>query len=111
MELTDKVIVVTGAARGIGRALARRFVVDNPKAVVVADLDGDGAQTVGQEIGGESVPCGVLRGAEIVRLVHEGVDIHWRIDILFSDAGIVVGGGPDAVDAYWQRLLHGARRA
>src|SRR5437868_7475568 len=104
MELTDKVIVVTGAARGIGRALARRFVVDHPKAVVVADLDGDGAQTVSQEIGGKSVQCDVAREADIVRLVHEVEDIHGRIDIFCSNAGIGVGGGPEAVDDYWQRI-------
>src|SRR2546428_12031354 len=104
MELTDKVIVVTGAARGIGRALARRFVVDHPKAVVVADLDGDGADTVGQEIGGKSVQCDVSREADIVRLVHEVEDIHGRIDIFCSNAGIGVGGGPEAVDDYWQRI-------
>src|SRR5438552_3963243 len=104
MELTDKVIVVTGAARGIGRALARRFVVDHPKAVVVADLDGDGAQTVGQEIGGKSVQCDVSRETDIVRLVQEVEDIHGRIDIFCSNAGIGVGGGPEAVDDYWQRI-------
>src|SRR3989475_12462025 len=104
MELTDKVIVVTGAARGIGRALARRFVVDHPKAVVVADLDGDGAQTVGQEIGGKSGQCDVSREADIVRLVHEGEDIHGRIDIFCSNEGIGVGGGPEAVDDYWRRI-------
>src|SRR5256884_3842937 len=104
MELTDKVIVVTGAARGIGRALARRFVVDHPKAVVVADLDGDGAQTVGQEIGGKSVQCDVSRETDIVRQVQEVEDIHGRIDIFCSNAGIGVGGGPEAVDDYWQRI-------
>src|SRR5437868_6739716 len=104
MELTDKVIVVTGAARGIGRALARRFVVDHPKAVVVADLDGDGAQTVSQEIGGKSVQCDVSREADIVRLVHEVEDIYGRVDIFCSNAGIGIGGGPEAVDDYWQRI-------
>ena len=104
MELTDKVIVVTGAARGIGRALARRFVVDHPKAVVVADLDGDGAQTVGQEIGGKSVQCDVSRETDIVRLVQEVEDIHGRIDIFCSNAGIAVGGGPEASNPDWQRI-------
>src|SRR5947208_9624583 len=104
MELTDKVIVVTGAARGIGRALARRFGVDHANAVVVADLDGDGAQTVGREIGGKSVQCDVSRETDIVRLVQEVEDIHGRIDIFCSNAGIGVGGGPEAVDDYWQRI-------
>src|SRR5437764_5828176 len=104
MELTDKVIVVTGAARGIGTAFARRFELDDPKSVVMADLDGDGAQTVGQEIGGKSVQCDVSRETDIVRLVQEVEDIHGRIDIFCSNAGIGVGGGPEAVDDYWQRI-------
>src|SRR5207237_8166802 len=98
MELTDKVIVVTGAARGIGRALARRFVVDHPKAVVVADLDGDGAQTVGREIGGKSVQCDVSRETDIVRLVQEVEDMHGCIEILCSNAGTGVVGGTGSGD-------------
>ena len=51
MDLKDRVIVVTGAARGIGRALARRFVSEHPKAVVVADLDGPRVEEAAAEVG------------------------------------------------------------
>ena len=46
MELADKVVVVTGGAGGIGRALARRFAAEGATGVVVADLDGAGADAV-----------------------------------------------------------------
>ena len=50
MELADKVVVVTGAANGIGRALARRFHAEGARAVVVADLDAAGATAVAAEL-------------------------------------------------------------
>jgi NAD(P)-dependent dehydrogenase (short-subunit alcohol dehydrogenase family) len=104
MELTDKVIVVTGAGRGIGRALARRFAASSPRAVVVADIDGRGAAATADEIGGASVTCDVSREAEVVRLIQHIEAQHGRIDIFCSNAGIAVGGGPEAPDSEWQRI-------
>src|SRR5947209_6567369 len=60
MELTDRVIVVTGAARGIGRALAMRFAEDRPKTVVAVDIDGDGARRAADAIGGTVSAAGLL---------------------------------------------------
>ena len=104
MELKDRVIVVTGGARGIGRALATRFAKERPKAVVVADLDADGAATVAHDIGGMAVHCDVSREADIERLVNEVVSAHGRIDIFCSNAGIAIGGGPEASDHDWHRI-------
>src|SRR4029077_7281712 len=104
MELTGKVIVVTGAARGIGRALARRFANADPKAVVIADIDGDGADAVAREIGATSIACDVSREADVERLVNEVQSSHGAIDIFCSNAGIAVGGGPEAPDAGWQHI-------
>jgi len=59
MEINGRVVVVTGAARGIGRALARRFASAGASGVVVADIDAAGAQAVADEIGGISVQCDV----------------------------------------------------
>ena len=55
MELTDRVVVVTGAARGIGRALALRFAAEGCSAVVVADLDDEGARSSGTHVYSEYV--------------------------------------------------------
>lgn len=104
MELTGRVVIVTGAARGIGRALVRRFVAERPEAIVVADIDIDGARAVADEIGGHAIECNVSREDEVVRLVNETQTAHGRIDVFCSNAGIAVAGGPEAVDADWQRI-------
>jgi NAD(P)-dependent dehydrogenase (short-subunit alcohol dehydrogenase family) len=104
METSDKVIVVTGGARGIGRALARRFAAESAKAVIVADLDGAAARAVAEEIGGTAVRCDVSRESDVKELVDGVQSSHGRIDIFCSNAGIAVGGGPEAVDEDWQRI-------
>ena len=104
MELTDRVIVVTGAARGIGRALVHRFATERPKTVVVADIDADGAARVAAEIGGASFRCDVAQEAEVDQLVEHVESAHGPIDLFCSNAGIAVGGGQEAADADWQRI-------
>jgi NAD(P)-dependent dehydrogenase (short-subunit alcohol dehydrogenase family) len=104
MELTGRVVVVTGAARGIGRALARRFAEAGSEAVVVADIDAAGAELVAGEIGATAVGCDVSKEADIQRLVAQVESAHGRIDLFCSNAGIAAGGGPEAPDSDWQRL-------
>jgi NAD(P)-dependent dehydrogenase (short-subunit alcohol dehydrogenase family) len=104
MEVADRVVVVTGAARGIGRALARRFATERAAAVVVADVNPDGAAAVAREIGGMAVTCDVSREAEVVDLVGQVQKAHGRIDIFCSNAGIAVAGGAEAATSDWQRI-------
>jgi NAD(P)-dependent dehydrogenase (short-subunit alcohol dehydrogenase family) len=104
MELSGKVVVVTGGASGIGRALCRRFAAEGAKAVVVADFDADGAATVAAEIGGEAVSTDVAVEADIKSLVERTEQHHGPIDLFCSNAGIAVGGGVDASDEDWQRI-------
>ena len=104
MDLTGRVIVVTGGARGIGRALARRFASEGAEAVVVADIDGRGAAATADEIGAMSAGCDVSREADVRRLVEHVMSKYGRIDVVCSNAGIAVGGGPEAPDSEWQRI-------
>lgn len=104
MDTNDRVIVVTGGANGIGRALARRFASARAQAVVVADIDLDGASAVAKEIGGNAVKCDVSRESDVKNLVDRVEAEHGRIDIFCSNAGIAVDGGPEASNDQWQRI-------
>src|SRR5579864_1839910 len=104
MEVAGKVVVVTGGARGIGRAMARRFKAAQAKAVVVADVDADGAATVAREIEGSAVRCDVSNESDVEHLIENAEASHGPIDIFCSNAGIAVGGGPEARDDDWQRI-------
>jgi NAD(P)-dependent dehydrogenase (short-subunit alcohol dehydrogenase family) len=104
VEVADRVVVVTGGARGIGRALSRRFAAAGAKAVIVADTDAQGAQAVAREIGGTAITCDVSHEDEVAGLVEKVQSAHGGIDIFCSNAGIGVAGGPEAATAEWQRI-------
>ncbi len=103
MTVTDKVVVVTGGANGIGRALCHRFAAEGARAIVVADLDGAAARLVADGIGGIAVECDVAREADVARLVRQAVSDAGPIDLFCSNAGIAISGGEETPDAEWQR--------
>ncbi|MFN9847849.1 MAG: SDR family oxidoreductase [Alphaproteobacteria bacterium] len=104
MNLTDKIIVVTGAASGIGRALAHRFVAEGARAVVCSDRDGDGVRAVAAEIGGVAIQADVSREADIKALIEQVESQIGPIDLFCSNAGIGVGGGAETPTEDWQRI-------
>ena len=104
MELKNRVIVVTGAARGIGRALATRFASAEPLAVFIADIDGLRLAEVAREIGATAIQCDVSRESDIHHLITHVESTHGRIDVFCSNAGIAVGGGPETPNDQWQRI-------
>jgi NAD(P)-dependent dehydrogenase (short-subunit alcohol dehydrogenase family) len=104
VDVAGRVIVVTGGAKGIGRALASRFASAGAEAVVVADLDLDGASAVAREIGATAIGCDVSRESDVKQLVDRVEAEHGRIDIFCSNAGIAVGGGPEAPTEQWQHI-------
>ena len=106
MEAAGKVIVVTGGASGIGRALCERFAAEGAQQVVVADLNGEGAAAVAEGIGGVSRKVDVGVEADLAALIDHTESEHGPIDLFCSNAGIGLGEGlaePDAVwDAIWR---------
>ncbi|MGZ4176988.1 MAG: SDR family oxidoreductase [Solirubrobacteraceae bacterium] len=98
MELAGKHVVVTGAASGIGRACATRFVGEGAR-VVVSDRDGAKLQAAADEIGALAVPADVGHEAQITALIAAAEAEHGPIDLFFSNAGVPgPGGGPEAPD-------------
>jgi NAD(P)-dependent dehydrogenase (short-subunit alcohol dehydrogenase family) len=104
MKVSGKVVVVTGGASGIGRALSRRFAADGAKHVAVADLDGDGATAVAAEFGGSSHRLDVAKETDVVALIDTVEREHGPIDLFCSNAGIGIGRGIDAPDSVWQKI-------
>ncbi len=105
MDLSGRVVVVTGGASGIGRALATRFAREGAKAVVVADIDSAGAEAVAKLVGGLGVQTDVAVESDVKRLVSRAVDAYGKVDLFCSNAGIFVPGGEEVLDADWRRIL------
>ena len=93
MDVTGKVIVVTGGANGIGRALCRRFAREGVKSITVADIDEAGAKAVAEEINGLAIRCDVRKEEDIVNVVRKTEKEIGPIDMFCSNAGIFIQGG------------------
>ena len=103
MELADRHVVITGAARGIGPALAFRFAAERPRALVVADLDEPEAEAVAREIGAVAAQIDVRRESDIRALIDGAQGRDGPIDLFCSNAGVPgPGGGPETSDRDWQ---------
>jgi NAD(P)-dependent dehydrogenase (short-subunit alcohol dehydrogenase family) len=104
MEIDGKVIVVTGGANGIGRALCRRFALEGAKAVTVVDIDEKGARAVADEINGLAIECDVRKEEEIIHVVRQTELKSGPIDLFCSNAGIMIEGGVEPDNESWQRI-------
>ena len=109
--LEGKVVMITGASRGLGRALAHAFSEDNASLVLNSRTD-DSLQPVAQELseGGAdvlAVPANVSVAADLEKLVNEAVERFGKIDVLINNAGLL---GPRVpIEEYpedeWRRVL------
>src|ERR1700680_4895117 len=93
MKVLDKVVIVTGGANGIGRALCSRFAAEGARAVIAADIDVHGAAETARTIeNGESMAVNVAAESEVASLVDHTLRKHGQIDLFCSNAGIGVAG-------------------
>ena len=102
MRVKDKIIVVTGAAGGIGRALAERFLKEGARQVVVSDINGDGVEATGKELGCVPMRTDVSKDAEVKRLIEETEEKVGPIDLFCSNAGLGTGPSEQSPDSEWQ---------
>ncbi len=103
MEISERVVVITGAGSGIGAAMARRFMQEGAAIVVGTDIDGDQARTVAAEVGAEAATLDVTNEQATAELLRSVEARHGRIDILCLNAGIPTDGSVDAPNEDWQR--------
>lgn len=108
MRVAGKVVVVTGAASGIGRALAQRFAREGAKHIVCADLNGDGAAATAAGIGGSFASSfakvNVANEAEVIDLIERTEREQGPIDLFCSNAGIGIGRGLDTPNQDWDKI-------
>lgn len=109
MALENKVAIVTGGAKGIGRAIAERFVRDGAR-VVVADIDEDAGARAVEELGSHGavrfIRCDVGDSADVANLVAATLSAWGSIDVLASNAGIVHAADfLDVTEADFDRVL------
>jgi NAD(P)-dependent dehydrogenase (short-subunit alcohol dehydrogenase family) len=103
MEVSGRHVVVTGGAGGIGRALARSFVAEGARAVVVADRDSERADAVAGEIGALAVAFDAGREDSVQELIATATDAGGPIDIFISNAGVPgAAGGAEADEDAWE---------
>jgi NAD(P)-dependent dehydrogenase (short-subunit alcohol dehydrogenase family) len=104
MHIQNRVVVVTGAASGIGLALSRRFAAEGASGLVLGDRDRN-VEAVANELGALGVVGDVSSEADVKALVAAALKRFGRIDLFCSNAGISVRGAFETVsDADWQRI-------
>ncbi len=108
--LKDKVAIITGASRGIGRETALAFARAGAKVVLAARTPSD-LETVVNDIranGGEAlaIPTDVTQANQVANLIHQTLEIYRQIDILVNNAGIgYFGMVVDFEEADWDSVI------
>lgn len=108
MSVSEKTALVTGAARGIGLAIARRLAAGGAR-VALLDLDREAVEAAARSVGGEAMPvvADVTRAAEVETAVAQVMGRWGRLDIMVNNAGITGRSFPiwELSDEDWQRVI------
>lgn len=111
MDVKDKVIVITGGASGIGRALAELFAKEGAKGLAIADMDYEGASAVATSIGAQAKAyrLDVTDEQAVSEMVADFEAAYGDIDLYFSNAGVIFSDAPDFTtisqsNEQWQKI-------
>lgn len=104
MDIEGKIVVVTGAASGIGKALCEAFAREGAKHVVCSDVNAAGAAATAADVGGTAITTDVSDEAQVNALVDQVEAEIGPIDIFWSNAGVAIGGGMDTPTDTWQKV-------
>jgi len=110
MKLKDRVAIVTGAARGIGKAIGRVFVREGAKLALI-DVDKGILEAAEKEIRGDgeeviAIPCDITKNVEVKAMVNQVQKVFGRVDILVNNAGIIRRGTIETVtEEDWDRVI------
>jgi NAD(P)-dependent dehydrogenase (short-subunit alcohol dehydrogenase family) len=109
MKIDGAIAAVTGAARGIGRALCRELRDRGATGLAILDRDAEAAQATAAELGGLGLACDVTDATAINAAVQQVVECYGRIDLWVSNAGfgcesLDLDDPLSSPDATWQRM-------
>jgi meso-butanediol dehydrogenase/(S,S)-butanediol dehydrogenase/diacetyl reductase len=105
MSLRDRVVLITGAAGGIGAATARRFAADGAR-LVLSDMNGEAVKKLAGELGQAAIQTDVTRAGDVDAMIAEPYTRWGRLDVLFNNAGVVrVQPFLDVTETEWDRVL------
>lgn len=105
MKIKDKIVLVTGGANGIGKALCEKFHQEGAEKIYVADIDFDNAERVAESVNGKAFRLDVSDEANCKSVVAEILNEARRLDFIASNAGI--GGAEGSLEVsndVWQKI-------
>jgi NAD(P)-dependent dehydrogenase (short-subunit alcohol dehydrogenase family) len=107
----DRVVLITGAAGGIGMATARRLAADGAR-LVLSDIDGNAVTKLAAELKQVAVRTDVTRASDIDAMIAEPYQRWGRLDVLFNNAGVIrVEPLLDVTESEWDRVMNVNLRA
>jgi meso-butanediol dehydrogenase/(S,S)-butanediol dehydrogenase/diacetyl reductase len=110
-SLEARVVLITGAAGGIGAAAARRLAADGAR-LVLSDVDGSAVKKLADELGQVAIRTDVTRASEIDAMIAEPYRRWGRLDVLFNNAGVIrVEPFLDVTESEWDRVMNVNLRA
>ena len=105
MKVTDKIILVTGGANGIGKALCERFHADGAAKIIIADTDFANAEIVAESVNGKAFALDVSDENQCRTVVGEILSEFGQIDFVCSNAGIGgADGNLEVANEVWQKI-------
>ncbi len=102
MQIRDKVIVVTGAGSGIGKALVKKFRTEGARAVVAVDINAAAARKTAAEFGCVAMSADVAKEDDVIRIIEDTEKDIGPIDLYCNNAGVAVGASEQSPNAEWQ---------
>ena len=103
MRVQDRIVLVTGAGSGIGRALVARFAAAGAKTVVAVDIDAAAVERTALETGCVAMTADVGRETDVLRIIEDTETRYGPIDLFCSNAGVATGADEQAPNEEWQR--------